>query len=174
MPIPNQRVRVVGSGFTVFHWQQQVIAFAKNVSVQAVTPVAQHEVIQPLNAQRPLEIITAGAHGAGQLTLTLTELYNKKVWQRLSGLTNCLDIIDIMRTIAENGDGVKITKTVTPPAGIGNGKYTETYNDCVVVAVQDDESVGIESMSVDKVLTIVYTYSTRSGEQRKYPLTGLN
>jgi len=166
MPIPNQRVRVVGSGFTVFHWNfpgsgNTVIAFAKEVSVSSVQPVGTgFEVIQPLNSTRPIEIITPGAHGAGQLTLTLTELYNKKVWQRLAGLTGANNIIDIMRIIAENGEGVKITRTIKPPSGIGGANQITTYHDCVVTQMGDDETVGIETMSVNKVMTVMYTYAT--------------
>src|SRR4051794_11539596 len=97
------RVRVTGSGFTYFKFGNDILAFAEEVEVTSPTPVAPEQRIQPLNAQRPVEIVTAGAHTGGTLRLMLTELYNQAVWQRLSAQFNASqDIVDIMRTIAEN------------------------------------------------------------------------
>ena len=174
MPIPGQRVRVGGSGFTVFQWNDgnsnQVIAFARQVVVNGVTPVATPVTIQPLNAAQPVEIVTPGAHTNGVLTMTLTELYNRSVWQRLASLADSSDIIDIMRTIAAKGQGVKITKYMNPPAGIGGGPYSETYHDCVIASVADNETIGIETMEVNKEIEVWYTYSRKSWVGRKYPL----
>lgn len=174
MPVQGQRVRVGGSGFTVFHWGSQVIGFAQEVRVAGVTPVAQPVVIQPLNAAQPLEIITPGAHANGVLTMVLTELYNEPVWNRLAGLANSQDIIDIMRTVAANNQGVRITKWVQPPTGLSNrGPYAETYYDCVVARVGDDENINIATMEVNKEVEVWYTYSKKfhvNGGARVHPL----
>jgi hypothetical protein len=187
MPVPNQRVRVLGSGFTVFHWNpgggeaDKVIGFAREVRVAGVTPVAQPSVIQPLNAPQPLEIVTPGAHTNGVLTLVLTDLYNQAVWQRLSALANSQDIVDIMRTVAARSQGIKITKWVKPPQGLqnegfdptpGNG-YAETYFDCVIARVGEDETINIEAMEIHKEVEVWYTYSKKlwiNGGARSHPL----
>ena len=187
MPLPNQRVRVGGSGFTVFHWNpgggesDKVIGFAREVRVAGVQPVAPPSVIQPLNMAQPAEIVTPGAHTNGTLTLVLTDLYNQAVWQRLAGLTGAQDVVDIMRIIASRGQGVKITKWVKPPSGLanegfdptpGNG-YAETFFDCVIARVGDDEIINIATMEVEKEVEVWYTYSKKlwiNGGARQQPL----
>jgi hypothetical protein len=165
MPIPGQRPRVFGSGFTVFHWDdgtgEKVIAFADQVQTFGVTPVADAQVIQPMNAVRPVEIVTPAAHTNGRIVLTLTELYNQAVWQRLASLTRANDIIDIMRTIAGSGNGIKISQYVTPPTGIGNGAYLETFHECVVTRVQDDSTIRIDTMTVNKEVELWFTYNIK-------------
>lgn len=169
MPIPGSRVRVVGSGFTVFHWndgvRNHVIGFANEVRVSGVTPVADPAVIQPINALRPVEIVTPGAHREGRITLVLTDLYNQAVWQRLASLSNSQDIIDIFRTVAAMDRGITLSKYVTPPRGLSNtgnaNPYIESYYECVIARVGDDETVRVESMSVDKEVELWYTYQRK-------------
>lgn len=165
MPIPGQRVRVGGSGFTVFHWDDgtgdKVIGFAREVRVAGVQPVAAPEVIQPLNAARPVEIATPGAHAEGTLTLVLTELYNQAIWQRLGVVANSNDIIDVMRTVAALDNGIKVSRIVNPPKGLGRGSYMETYNECVITRVQDDETINIATMAIHKEVDLMYTYQRK-------------
>lgn len=169
MPIPGSRVRVLGSGFTVFHWndgtRDQIIGFANEVRVAGVTPVADPAVIQPINALRPVEIATPGAHREGRITLVLTDLYNQAVWQRLSSLSNSNDIIDIFRTVAGMSNGITLSKIVTPPAGLANnnsgGPYIESYYECVIASVRDDETIRVETMTIDKEIELWYTYQRK-------------
>lgn len=61
-----QKIRVAG-GYTVFHWSNNtdvggVIAYADRVQVQSVTPVVPAQAVQPMNALRPIEIVTPRAH----------------------------------------------------------------------------------------------------------------
>lgn len=164
----SPRARLGGSGLTVFNWHDDagthLIGYAENVTVNPVTPVAQPEVIQPLNAQRPLEIMTPAAHTNGTLTLTLTELENQAVWQRLSVLANSQDIVDIMRTVAALNNGIQVVKVMQPrtvPPGVNT--YTETYFNVVVASVEDNgETVDVRTMSVQKQLTLWYTHSKKS------------
>jgi hypothetical protein len=164
----NTRVRVGGSGFTVFQWKDasgtHIIGFAQNVTVNPVQPVAAPEVIQPLNAQRPLEIVTPGAHTNGTITLTLTELYNEAVWQRMSILARSQDIVDIMRTLAAQQSGVTITKTIRPGhLPVGSGQYAETYFGVVVASVEDNgETLDVTTMSINKTMTLMYTHSKKN------------
>jgi hypothetical protein len=178
MPIAGQRVRVPGSGFTVFHWNaegtEHIIAFAQQVTVNSVPPVADAVAIQPLNAQHPVEIVTPGAHTNGVLTLQLTELYGQSVWQRLAGLSNSQDIVDIMRTVAGLNRGIQISRIIKPPPGVADRIQVETYYNCVITAVEDSETIDITQMRVDKNVTVWYTNSIKNwinGGRRKFALT---
>lgn len=167
MPGPK-RVRVGGSGFTVFQWKDNsgthLIGYAENVTVTPVQPVAQPVPIQPLNAQRPLEIITPGAHSYGTIQLTLTELYDEAIWQRMAILANSQDIVDIMRTLAAQQNGVTVTKTVRPGhLPTGQGHYSETFFGIVVASVEDNgEALDVTTMALPKNMTLWYTHSKKS------------
>lgn len=158
-----QRIRV-GGGFTVFHWSNTtdpggVIAVADRVQVASVTPVTGAVAVQPMNALRPMEIVTPRAHTNGVITLTLTDLYNQSVWDRLAGLAGSNDIIDIMEYMAGLDQGVMITKYVEPP----NGKpYSETFYNCMIVRADDNEDIRIDTMVINKDVEVWYTHSRKS------------
>jgi hypothetical protein len=178
MAAKDKRVRIVGSGYTVFTWEGEIIALAQEVTVSAPQPVAPAAVIQPLNATEPVEIITAGAHGAGTLTLSLTELYNTSVWQRLANLANSQDLVDIMRTIAaiDKSGGIQLQKIVIPPVA-RFPTYAETFYNCVISNVVDNETINITSMQVEKQIEIMYTYSKKSwinSGNRQHPPNAFN
>ncbi len=153
-----QKVRV-GGGFTVFHWQNAVIGYADQVQVTSVPPVTGAVAVQPMNALRPLEIAVPRAHGHGTIVLTLTELYNQAIWQRLAGLSKSNDIIDIMEYMAGLDDGVKVTRYIEPPRG---ETYSETYFNCMIVRADDNETIRIDSMIQNKELEVWYTYSKKN------------
>lgn len=163
MPIKDQRPRLGGSGYTVFTWEDNIIGFARQVVVTSPEPVAPAAVIQPLNAFEPIEILTAGASGPGTIEMTLVELYNTSVWQRLANLANSQDLIDIMRTIAkiEKDGGIQIKKIVLPPIP-RFPTYIETFYNCVVTDVRDGETINIETMQIEKPITVQYTHSKKS------------
>ena len=157
------RVRVLGSGFTVFRYGGQIIAFAQEVRVGGPTPVADPVRIQPLNARRPLEILTPGAHSGGTLTMVLTELYNGAVWQHLSArLNGAQDIVDIMRLQAEidPDPGITVERIINPPIP-NQPQRKETYYGCIITRVADDETINIGAMQVDKEIDVAYTYSRK-------------
>ena len=153
------RTRSFGQGYTVFEWQNNIIGMADQVDVTSVTPVAEAIDIQPINAPRPIEIVTSGAHRHGVLTLQLIELFNFSIWNRLADLTDCQDIIDIMRTIAARDDGIIVTKVVRPPDGT---EYREQFFNCTVVNVTDNESIRIETLTNPKTMEIWFTHSLKS------------
>lgn len=153
--------RIGGQGFTVFNWQSHLIAYADTIKVTPAQPVSPPVVIQPLNAQRPLEIITAGASGAGTIDLTITELYNFAIWQKMTDLTKSQDIIDICRTLASLGRGVTVTKAITP--GNGAPAYAETFFNVIVASVEaNGETINIEAMEIQKDMQLMYTHSLKS------------
>jgi hypothetical protein len=166
MPIPGKRVRVGGSGYTTFSWDNgsgsKVIAFAQSVQVQSITPVATAQPIQPLDSTSVIEIVTPGAASNGVLTLTLTELYNQSIWERLAGLSGSQNIIDIMQYIATLPNGITITRTIIPPVGIGSGPYSEAFYGCVVASVEDNETIDITTMSINKTMEVWFTSSVKN------------
>lgn len=175
------RVRVGGSGYTYFRYAGNILAFAQEVRLSGPTPVADYVRVQPLNAQRPVEIITAGAHTGGTLTMVLTELYNGSVWQRLSAQLNASqDIVDIMRHQAEaDPTAITVEKVVASPIP-GIGTRRETFFGCRIVRVADDETINIGAMRIDKEIDVAYLWSEKSninGGNRLFPLnpaTGAN
>ena len=172
------RVRVQGGGFTYFKFEGSVLAFAEEVRVTTPTPVAPEQRIQPLNAQRPVEIVTAGAHTGGTLTMVLTELYSQAVWQRLSARFNgAQDIVDIMRVITEldPANGITVDRFINPPMA-SKSLYHETYYGCVITRVADDETINVGAMSVNKEIDVAFTHSKKmwiNGGNRLYPFSGV-
>lgn len=85
----RNRVRVAGSGFTIFTFGGQPVAFAQQVQHISPQPVGQGaSAVHPMDEPYPVEIITPAAAGMGQLTLNLFELFGQngtasKVWDRL-------------------------------------------------------------------------------------------
>jgi hypothetical protein len=155
------RVRVGGSGFTVFHWQGKLIGFAQEISHTSPEPVAPPAAIQPMDAPRPVQVITPAAAGMGTLTLNLIELYGAQVWERLSDeLAGATDIVEIFQKVSASPNPIAMTKIITPPVLGGNQMpaYTETYNNCVITNVANGETIDIATMEVRKTITVAYTH----------------
>lgn len=163
----KQRVRVGGSGFTIFTWQGNIIGFARQIAHTSPTPVGPGAVpIQPMDAAYPIEIITPAAAGPGTLTLELYELYNERVWDRLSDVTKgAIDIVDIFQRVAATEHPISVVKYVMPPTLGGRvvTPYAEQYHNCVISQVLDGETIEIGTMEVLKQITVMYTRMTRNG-----------
>ncbi len=168
---PNQRVRVGGSSYTVFQWQNDVIGWARNIRHVAPTPVAAPVAIQPLDARYPIQIITPAALGPGQLRVSYFEKYNEKVWddimRTVTGGSNQVfnDLVQVFIQLAAQNNPVTCMKIVNPPTlrGQAGRTYADVYHNCVISDIRDDENTEIGSMEVVKEMTIMYTYMTRHG-----------
>lgn len=85
----KSRARVGGSGFTIFTFGGQPIAFCQQVSYTSPQPVGGGaSPIQPMDEPYPVEIMTPAAAGMGQVVLNMFELFGSngvasKVWDRL-------------------------------------------------------------------------------------------
>lgn len=158
----QERVRVGGSGFTVFHWNNRLIAYAQEVAHTSPTPVAEPVAVQPMDARRPLQVITPQAAGMGTITLTLIELYGQWVWERLAKLAGANDLVEIFQRISASPDPISMTKIITPPTlgGVTMPAYTEVYHNCVITNVANGETIDIATMEVRKVITVGYTHMT--------------
>lgn len=171
--------RVGGSGFTVFHWEGRPIGFAQTIAHQSPQPVAAPVAIQPLDQRYPLEIITPAAVGPGTLQVQLYEMYNNKVWDEIMRVvdnthrqgvqTNRLskynDLVEVFIRLANIGRGIQCTKIVYPPNKVQRVKsqyYADTYHNCKITDIRDDEQIDIGTMDIIKNMTIQYTHSTRN------------
>ena len=172
--------RVAGSGFTVLHWQGQPIAFAQTISHQSPQPVAAPVAIQPIDAQRPIDIVTPAAIGPGTLQVALYELYNEKVWDKIMRIvdngqqandfrTLYNDLADVFVRLAniDRTRGISVARVIYPPTMFGNRqrRYADVYHNCKITDVRDDENIDIGTMDIAKVLTIQYTHTTRVSDE---------
>lgn len=192
MPTANNRARVGGSGFTIFTFAGQPIAFAQQISHTSPVPVGSGPVaIHPMDEPYPVQVITPAASGMGSLTLNLYELYNSKVWERLGAqlgitsgvgasnntatignaiLSGAIDLVDVFIRIAEQPPGtVNVVKHVRPPklGGTEGSPYTEEYHGCVITNIIDGEAIEVGTMEITKQVTVAYTYMTRNGKGSK-------
>ena len=195
MPTPfNNRARVGGSGFTIFTFAGQPIAFAQQVAETSPTPVGPGPVaIHPLDEPYPVQVITPAASGMGSLTLNLYELYNEKVWDRLASDVNgtasnpfggvgsndintangvfdgAVDLVDVFIRQAEYSGNLNVVKYIRPPmiGGRKGNPYAEQYHGCVITNIVDGEQVEVGTMEIIKQVTVAYRFKTRNDRRSK-------
>lgn len=155
----QSNVRVVGSNYTTFRWRGQNIAYLERVQDSGVTPIADPVAIHSLGSSRPTEFITARATNGGSLTFTITELWDRSVWQHLFGLAQANNIIDVWDVLARDPSNVQCQTIIKPPQG--NYFRVKTYHNVVVSKIDDGEVIELGTMKVDKSVQCLYTHSTR-------------
>lgn len=154
--MPETKVRIAGSGLTVFSWGSTTLAYCQTIAETAPTPVAQAVPIQSITDETPIEIVTARAVGAGTLRLTMYETWNASVWEQLPGMHGAHTLLDVFKRQISLGS-VTCRKIIKTP----NGKpRTKVYQNCVIVDVDDGEQINIASMVMPKGFTIMYTKYT--------------
>lgn len=85
----TNRVRVAGSGFTIFTFGGQPVTFCQQASITTPSFVGPGTAeIHPLDEPYAVEIVTAAAAGPGQIVLNLFELFGSggkysKAWDKL-------------------------------------------------------------------------------------------
>jgi hypothetical protein len=152
----TNRPAIGGSGVTVMKFGGDVVAFCNGVTVTWPSAVAEAVPVQPMDAIRPLEIVTARAIGAGTIALTLTNLYNEQIWDRFEVLQGLDDLADIFQQIqiAYNGN-LTIERYVTPAIKDGQ-TYVEQFLGCVITNVADGQSITNASMLIDRTITLSF------------------
>lgn len=173
------RFRVGGSGFTAFWWMGQVIGFAQSISHTSPQPVAAPVAIQPLDQPYPVAIITPAAIGPGTIQVQMFETFNHKIWDRIMNITDNQnasnsngmqqpfmynDLVDIFVRLAALETPINCTKVTYPPdRGDRNNTsiYADTYHNCTITDIRDDEQIDIGTMEVIKNMTIQYTFVSR-------------
>lgn len=172
----TSRVRRGGSGATYFVWDSQVIGFAQQVGHSSPQPVAAPVAIQPLDARYPIEIMTPLATGMGEITVVLYELYGQQVWDRLTGITGAVDLVDVFYRVSQSPNPIQMVKVVKPPLIRGKTMkpYTYEYHNCVITDIGDGETISVETMEVMKTIKIAYTHMTRGGQYSFTPRRDAN
>lgn len=159
---PYRNIRVAGGGYTFFRWEWPgegpiVLGFANSATVTSPNPVADAQAIQPLNEQRPIEIITTRAIGHWEIVLEEFEKWNAQAWHELAGIAESVDLAEIFDAVANQENPIKVHQVVKPPLP-GGAPYYKTYHGCVVANARDDETVNVQSMQVLKNITIWATH----------------
>src|SRR5690606_1491999 len=164
--MPQTKVRVVGSGFTTFAYNNRPIAFGEGVEdsgQRAFSDLGQpFQFIHPLGARHPVEIATSRVLQGGTLVLTIRELWNGPVWQQLAGLARSNNIVDIYEALARDRSYVTCTMIIKPPGTEGNpGAWRgKIFHNCVVVDINDGDTVTVGSLAVTKGITVAYTHTS--------------
>ena len=190
----RNRVRVGGSGFTVFTFMGQPLAFCQQVSHTSPQPVGPGPVaIHPMDEPRPVQVITPAAAGMGSLVLNLYEIYGGKVWDRIGALDNAaasnlssdqnnqslgesilsgaVDIADVfVRVAAIPPAHLSVVKFIRPPkiAGQEGKTYYDIYHNAVITNITDGETIEVGTMEVLKQITVGYTHTTRHNDDYKH------
>ncbi len=155
--MPESKVRVGGSGLTVFSWQGQTLAFLQTIQDTAPTPVATAVPVQSITDEVPSEIVTARAVGPGTLRLTFYETWNESVWQKLPGFSSSFNLLDVLKTQLQLGS-ISCRKIIKVPNAAPRVKV---YQNCMITDIDDGEQVNIASMVMPKGLTIMYTHALK-------------
>lgn len=164
--MPQTKVRVVGSGFTAFSYNNKPIAFGEGVEdsgQRAFSDLGQpFQFIHPLGHQHPVEIATSRVLQGGTLVITIRELWSGPVWQQLAGLAGTNNISDIFRALANNPNYVTCQMLIKPPGTENNpaawrGKI---YHQCTVVDVNDGDTVTVGALATTKGVTVAYTHTS--------------
>lgn len=191
----RNRVRVAGSGFTIFMFGTEPIAFCQAVAETSPAPVGPGPVaVHPLDEPYPVQVITPAASGMGSITLNMYELYNEKVWDRLAAniqnngpqspfggvssneintaggiFDGAVDLVDVFIRQAEYDRPLNVVKYIRPPviAGRQGKPYAEQYHGCVITNITDGEQIEVGTMEIIKQITIAYRFKTRNGKRSK-------
>lgn len=158
--------RVGGSGFTWFNFRSNVVGFTQALAITSPAPVADPVAVQPLNFRRPAEIVVPRAVGAGTLTVTGIEMWNQPVWARLVGLAKAADLADVFQLMWNSGvNDLQASVVVDPPTGRGSSgkKYIRTFHGVKISNIDDGETIDITTMTLAKTITMMYTWSSRTG-----------
>lgn len=162
----DTKVRVVGSGFTTFSYRGKPIAFCEQVEdsgQRAFSDVGQpYQYIHPLGARHPVEIATSRVLSGGTLILTIRELWNAPVWQQLNGLAQAQNIVDIFEVLAADPNYVTCQTIIKPPGTENQPSKWRGKNlqNCVVVDINDGDTITVGALAVAKGITVAYTHST--------------
>jgi hypothetical protein len=137
-------------------WNGTRLAYLQVMQETPPSPVATAQAIQPIDEPVPLEIVTSMAVGVGTIRCTFYELWNEPVWQRLPGLQNTINLLDVLKSQVAMGS-VTMQKIIKSPSGMMRSKV---FHNVVITDIDEGENVNIGTMTLPKTLTFQYCYST--------------
>ena len=184
----QNNTRIVGSGFTAFYWQHQLIAFLDDINDSGQAPIVNYQAVTPLGASYPVEFALPRVRQEGTLQFTIRELWNQPVWWALGQITPstevpgtgpgtfgpgnaanvgsfngaAVNIVDVYNTIANTPTPIVCSTVIAIPAiGGGVAGYRGwSYNNINLTQIDDGEQVQIGSMTMPRNLQAVYSYKT--------------
>ena len=148
----ESKTRVGGSGFTTMTWRGTRLAYLQTIQDTAPQAVASAQVVQPMDEETPLEIVTAKAVGAGSLRLTFYELWNVAAWNALPGLEGTNNLLDVLKRQLSLGE-ITCRKIIRSPSGLTRARV---YHGCVVTDIDEGETINIGTMTLPKTITVQY------------------
>ena len=157
MAISNARVR--GSNYSTFQWNGTAIAYLETITDLGVTTYGPVEAIHPLGYEHPTEFAVPRVLSHGQLNFTIRELWEKPVWQHLSGLAAANDLLDVWKVLAASAAPLTCQTIIRPPAG--GFVRTKTYHNVVINDIDDTDAITIAGMTVARTIGCLYTHATR-------------
>jgi hypothetical protein len=94
--------------------------------------------------------------------LTIRELWAAPVWWQLTGLSGTLNIVDVFKALAQNPAYVTCQTVIKPPGTeTDSSKWRgKNYHNCVVVDINDGDTITVGALAVTKGVTVAYTHST--------------
>lgn len=169
--------RIVGSGFTAFYFQHQLIAFLDDINDSGQAPIVQYQAVTPLGAEHPVEFALPRVRAEGTLQFTIRELWNQPVWWQLGQKTSntsaqgaqgtgtyegTWNIVDVYNAQANTPTPIVCATVITIPGANGQpaGYRGWVYNNFVLTQIDDREQVQIGSLTMPRTLQGVYAYKT--------------
>lgn len=137
-------------------WRGTRLAYLQTMQDTPPQPVAGAQVVQPIDEEVPLEIVTAMAVGAGTLRLTFYELWNAPVWATLPGLEGTNTLLEVLKRQIQLGE-ISCRKLIKSPTGITRARV---YHNMAVTDIDEGEQVMINTMSLPKTMTLQYCFSS--------------
>lgn len=158
--MPPTQSRIVGSGFTVFHFRGKSIAFLDEVHDSGQAAIRQYEAVTPLGDYFPREFALPRVKSEGQLQFVIRELWGNPVWWALSGFSETYNIIDVYNYQSGQPSPITASTIVKKPYGIAAGNDKQrgwTYNNINLITIDDREVVQIGTLTMPRQITAVYS-----------------
>jgi len=152
----ESKTRIGGSNYTGMTWRGQRLAYLQTLQDTPPQPVAGAQVVQPIDEETPIEIVTAAAVGAGTLRLTFYELWNVPVWAGLPGLEGTNNLLEVLKRQIQLGE-ISCRKLIKSPSGITRARV---YHGCVLTDIDEGEQINIGTMTIPKTITLQYIKTT--------------
>jgi hypothetical protein len=154
------QVRVVGSGFSTFLYNNQSLAWLESITDSGQTVMGGGggwEAIQPLGQNYAAEIVTGRVLNPGTINIVIRELWNAPAWQQLQGLAGTNNLAEVFAAMAASGT-ITCQFIIKPPgSSVWRGNV---FNNCTVISIDDSESVGVGSLSIARQIGLLYTTKT--------------
>lgn len=152
----ESKTRVGGAGFTTMTFRGTRLAYLQTLQDTPPQPVAGAQVVQSIDDEVPMEIVTSMAVGAGTMRMTFYELWNEPVWSRLPGLEGTNTLLDVLKRQIALGE-IACRKLIKSPSGITRARV---YHGCVLTDIDEGEQINIGTMTIPKTITMQYIKTT--------------